>query len=79
MWAGRGEECGIDTGDIREKDKELWKNAVLVMPDKTRPVTLRIKESVVAAFRQENPKGYQTRMNAVLETYAREVLAKKPA
>jgi uncharacterized protein (DUF4415 family) len=69
----------IDFSDIPELGEEFWKNAVLVMPNKTRPVTLRIKEFVVEAFRQETPKGYQTRMNAVLETYAREVLAKKKA
>lgn len=76
--AARSDE-DIDFSDIPETDEEFWKNARLVMPDRTKPVTLRIKESVVEAFRQASPKGYQTRMNAVLETYAREVLASKKA
>jgi uncharacterized protein (DUF4415 family) len=69
----------IDFSDIPETDEEFWKNAVLVMPDRTKAVTLRIKSSVIDAFKEAGTRGYQTRMNAVLETYARDVLAKKRA
>lgn len=43
---------------------------MLVEPDLTQLVTLRVKKSVLEAFKAEG-KGYQTRMNAVLESYAR--------
>lgn len=60
----------IDYGDIPELDDTFWKNARLVEPDRTQSVTLRVKKSVLDAYRAQG-KGYQTRMNAVLETYAR--------
>lgn len=63
----------IDFSDIPELGDEFWKNAKVVMPDRTQPVTLRVKQSVLDAFKSEG-KGYQTRMNAVLESYARTVL-----
>ena len=60
----------IDYGDIPELDDTFWKNARLVEPDRTQSVTLRVKKSVLDAYRAQG-KGYQTRMNAVLEIYAR--------
>jgi uncharacterized protein (DUF4415 family) len=60
----------IDFSDIPELGEDFWKNAVLVMPDKTQSVTLRIKKSVLDAYKAAG-KGYQTRMNAVLESYAK--------
>lgn len=60
----------IDFSDIPELDDEFWKNAVLVPPRATTPVTLRVKDSVLEAFKADG-KGYQTRMNAVLEAYVR--------
>ncbi|MCO6388444.1 BrnA antitoxin family protein [Aliihoeflea sp. 40Bstr573] len=60
----------IDTSDIPELDENFWKNAKLVEPDTTQQVTLRVKKSVLDAFKATG-KGYQTRMNAVLETYVR--------
>ncbi len=60
----------IDYSDIPELGDEFWKNAKLVMPDRTQPVTLRVKQSVLDAFKAQG-KGYQTLMNAVLETYAK--------
>jgi uncharacterized protein (DUF4415 family) len=67
-------DAEIDTSDIPELDDAFWARARLVQPDRTKLVTLRVKQSVIEAFRAENPKGYQTRMNAVLESYARAVL-----
>jgi uncharacterized protein (DUF4415 family) len=66
----------IDTSDMPELDDAFWARARVVQPDRTRLVTLRIKQSVLDAFRRTNPKGYQTRMNAVLESYARSLDAK---
>jgi len=65
----------IDFSDIPELDENFWVNATLVQPDRTQPVTLRIKQSVIEAFKAQG-KGYQTRMNAVLESYARTIASK---
>lgn len=60
----------IDYSDIPPLDDDFWKNAQLVEPDKTQQITLRVKKSVIDAYKATG-KGYQSRMNAVLETYAR--------
>jgi uncharacterized protein (DUF4415 family) len=60
----------IDYSDIPELNEAFWKNARLVEPDRTQAVTLRIKKSVLEAYKAQG-KGYQTRMNLVLESYAR--------
>ena len=66
----------IDFSDTPELDDSFWSNARLVEPDRTESVTLRVKGSVLDAFKAQG-KGYQTRMNAVLETYVRHELAKR--
>ena len=60
----------IDFSDIPELDDDFWRNAELVEPDRTEQVTLRVKRSVLAYFRAPG-KGYQSRMNRVLESYVR--------
>ena len=60
----------IDVSDIPEITPEMWKHAVLVEPDTTQQVTLRIKRSVLDYFKAGG-KGYQTRMNQVLESYVK--------
>ena len=60
----------IDFSDIPELDDDFWRNAELVEPDRTEQVTLRVKRSVLAYFRAPE-KGYQSRMNRVLESYVR--------
>jgi uncharacterized protein (DUF4415 family) len=60
----------IDYSDIPPLDEEFWKNAKLVMPEKTEQITLRVKTTVLEAYKATG-KGYQTRMNAVLESFAR--------
>ncbi len=66
-------ESEIDYSDIPDLGDAFWKNARVVEPDLTRPVTLRVKQSVLDAYKATG-KGYQTRMNTVLESYARAVL-----
>ena len=61
-------EDEIDFSDIPELDDTFWNNAIVVYPDGTTPITLRVKRSVLEAFKADG-KGYQTRMNAVLEAY----------
>jgi uncharacterized protein (DUF4415 family) len=64
------DDSTIDYSDIPKLDDEFWKNAKVVMPEKTEQITLRVKSSVLEAFKATG-KGYQTRMNAVLESFAR--------
>ena len=59
-----------DFGEIPELDDDFWRNAELVEPDRTEQITLRVKRSVLAYFRASG-KGYQSRMNRVLESYVR--------
>jgi len=60
----------IDFSDIPELDEAFWKRAKLIEPDRTEQVTLRVKRSVLAYFKASG-KGYQTRINRVLESYVR--------
>ena len=60
----------IDFSDIPELDDNFWRQAHLVEPDLTEQVTMRIKRSVLAYFKASG-KGYQTRINRVLESYVR--------
>ncbi len=60
----------IDYSDIPELDEEWFKNAVLVMPDKKIPVSLRLDKEIVDWFKKQG-KGYQSHMNAVLKTFVR--------
>ena len=60
----------IDFSDIPELDADFWNNAEIVQPDTTQPVTLRVKKSVLEYFKAGG-KGYQTRINAVLESYVK--------
>ena len=63
-------DAGIDFGDIPELDETFWREAELVEPDPTERITLRVKRSVLDHFRTPG-RGYQTRINRVLESYVR--------
>ena len=67
---GPVEDENIDFSDIPELDEEFWMRAELVEPDRTEQVTIRVKRSVLDYFKAPG-KGYQTRMNRVLESYVR--------
>ncbi len=60
----------IDFSDVAELDDAFWQQATLVKPDLTEQITLRVKRSVLAYFKASG-KGYQTRINRVLESYVR--------
>ena len=64
------EDAAIDFADIPELDEAFWREARLVEPDRTEQITLRVKRSVLEHFRSSG-KGYQTRINRVLESYVR--------
>ena len=60
----------IDFSDIPELDETFWRDAELVEPDSTAQITMRVKRSVLDYFKAGG-KGYQTRINRVLESYVR--------
>jgi uncharacterized protein (DUF4415 family) len=63
----------IDFSDIPELDESFWSNARLVAPAGTEPVTLRLRPSVLEAFKSLG-EGYEARMSAVLDDYAAALL-----
>ena len=65
----------IDFSDIPELDEGFWERAELVEPDRTVQITMRVKRSVLAYFKAPG-RGYRTRMNRVLESYARHMKGK---
>ena len=60
----------IDFSDIPRLDETFWREAELIEPDLTEQITMRVKRSVLEYFKAPG-KGYQTRMNRVLESYVR--------
>jgi len=60
----------IDDSDIPELDDAFWAEAKVVEPEGTQQITLRLKKSVLDAFKATG-KGYHSRMNAGTESYAR--------
>ncbi len=60
----------INFGDNPELDAAFWREAERVKPDRTEQITLRVKRSVLDYFRAPG-RGYQTRINHVLESYVR--------
>ena len=60
----------IEFSEIPELDETFWRQAEIIEPDLTQQITLRVKRSVLAYFRAPG-KGYQTRINRVLESYVR--------
>jgi uncharacterized protein (DUF4415 family) len=45
-----------------------WSEAVLIIPPKKKPISIRVDEDVLDYFKLEGA-GYQRRMNAVLRSY----------
>lgn len=60
----------IDFSEIPELDETFWREAELVEPDRSEQITMRVKRSVLKYFKAPG-KGYQTRINRVLESYVR--------
>ncbi len=60
-----------------EEFKDLdWDKAVLVIPPKKKPISIRVDEDVLDYFKAEGA-GYQRRMNAVLRSYMEQKKKKK--
>jgi uncharacterized protein (DUF4415 family) len=53
-----------------------WSEAVLVMPPKKKPISIRVDEDVLDFFKNEGGQ-YQRRINAVLRSYMDQKKARK--
>jgi len=60
----------IDYSDIPELDKNFWKNAKIETPIKKQPISFRIDSDILEWFKNQG-KGYQTKINTVLRSYAK--------
>jgi uncharacterized protein (DUF4415 family) len=54
--------------DWQEFNDLNWSEAVLVVPPRKKPISIRVDEDVLDYFKHEGA-GYQRRMNAVLRSY----------
>lgn len=58
----------IDFSDIPPIDKAMFKKMVIRLPEKKAALSLRLDPRVIDWFKGQGP-GYQTRINAVLQSY----------
>jgi uncharacterized protein (DUF4415 family) len=61
----------IDCSDAPPATLTELREAVAFIPPEKRPITIRLDEDVLEWFKAQQPKGYQTLINAVLREYAR--------
>lgn len=60
----------IDTSDIPALDEDFFREATLRLPQAKQLVSIRLDRDVLDWFKQQG-KGYQTKINAVLQAYVR--------
>jgi len=58
----------IDYSDIPEVTADMFKNMVVLLPDETKKINIRVKNRTIEFFKR-NSKHYQTMINAVLDAY----------
>jgi uncharacterized protein (DUF4415 family) len=63
-------EDKIDTSEVPELDEGFFREAALRLPQAKQMVSIRIDRDVLDWFRQQG-KGYQTKINAILQAYVR--------
>jgi uncharacterized protein (DUF4415 family) len=59
----------IDYSDIPPITKEQFLSAKPYLPPEKTAITIRIDSDLLEWFKQQQPKGYQTFINAVLREY----------
>ena len=60
----------IDTSDIPALGEDLFRAATLRLPQPKQLVSIRLDRDVLDWFKRQG-KGYQTKINAVLQAYVR--------
>lgn len=71
-------DSSIDYSDLPETDVEFCNEAIVEYPAKNVHLSIRLDEDIVEWFRRFG-KGYQTKINAVLRAYVRNVKKKGTA
>lgn len=66
---GRMKDSDIDYTDAPATDTDFWEDATVNIPPVKVPVTLRLDPNVLAWYKQQVPRGYQTLINNVLQKY----------
>jgi uncharacterized protein (DUF4415 family) len=69
---GRMKDSDIDYTDVPATDTDFWEDATVNIPPVKVPVTLRLDPNVLAWYKQQVPRGYQTLINNVLQKYMTE-------
>jgi len=62
-------DSDIDYTDAPATDVDFWQDATVIIPPVKVPVTLRLDPNVLAWYKQQVPRGYQTLINNVLQKY----------
>ncbi len=66
---GRMRDSDIDYTDAPTTNADFWQDATVNIPPVKVPVTLRLDPNVLAWYKQQVPRGYQTLINNVLQKY----------
>ncbi len=66
---GRMKDSDIDYTDSPATDTDFWQDATVNIPSVKVPITLRLDPNVLAWYKQQVPRGYQTLINNVLQKY----------
>ena len=69
---GLMQDSDINYSDAPATNTTFWEDATLNIPPVKVPITLRIDPKVLAWYKQQVPRGYQTLMNTVLTKYMTE-------
>jgi len=65
-------DSDIDYTDAPATNANFWQDATVNIPPVKVPVTLRLDPNVLAWYKQQVPRGYQTLINNVLQKYMTE-------
>ena len=66
---GRMKNSDIDYTEVLATNADFWEDATVNIPPVKVPVTLRLDPNVLAWYKQQVPRGYQTLINNVLQKY----------
>jgi uncharacterized protein (DUF4415 family) len=62
-------DSDIDYTDAPATNADFWQDATVNIPPVKVPVTLRLDPNVLAWYKQQVPRGYQTLISNVLQKY----------
>jgi uncharacterized protein (DUF4415 family) len=74
---GEREIAASSPHELADLPVDFWDEAELVLPVEKQAISLRVDRDVLAWFKAQGPR-YQSRMNAVLRSYMRELRTRRP-